>query len=255
MCSKIRSDVFGVDRYILNGMNIRLEMRQSPDSYRLMAEDKATVYRVKIIEATLIVCIIELSSKLMLDIGATLEKHPAIYNFKKWNIEKKTISTGDSNFQYTDLFQSKMPEEVYVMLCKAASQDGDLHLSPYNLVTGNLKYLRFAYGDESLPTRPMQFTYPNQYTDGFWSLFSRKNSVSRLGIDYTSYPGGYSLYVFSLSNVNSRQSAIKSIDKFGVCKLEGVLAEPATEAYNVYIIGIFHAQLEVTSSRMVKKNY
>lgn len=238
-----------------------MELTQTNSAYRLMQDaDNDGIYKIKILECSFVACFVEISSKLMLDIGNVLQKHNSVYKFKKWVIDRKNVAKGDFSFSFTDMFQNRCPEEVLVCITSSEAQFGHLQKNALELKHCKLNFLDFTYADESFPGRPlqMQFAKPDEpsigtlYTEAYYRLFLRKTEHARIGISLEDFSGGFSVFFFDLTpELDSTKNIVSSLPKSGVCKLEGTFSAAAEEALTIYIIGIFQSQFEITQSRAI----
>ena len=113
MIGKIHSDIFYIDRYMMNEVNIKLKLSRSKDEFSLMwTGDNA--FRVFIVSASLFVRKVKLSPSVFLAHAKTLENGMAKYPIKRVIFKVFTVPAGYRDVTSERLFSGTLPTRVII---------------------------------------------------------------------------------------------------------------------------------------------
>ena len=104
----ILSDIFSVDKYLLNGVELRLKFWPFKDNFCLMANDPSKQYKMKTTEVTLKVCNVNVTPGVVIGHTEALKNGNAKYTYPRSEIKIFAIGTGQYNVNLDDVFQGEM---------------------------------------------------------------------------------------------------------------------------------------------------
>ena len=255
MEGSILSDIFLIDKYLLNGVELRLKLWPNKDDFRLMASDKSKKYKVKIIECFLKVCYVNVTPGVIVAHAELLKQRNAQYQFARSEIKIFALASGQYNINVDDAFQGIIPSKVVIGMVTSAAYSGQYDKSPFNFGHFNLDFIGLYVNNESRPFKPMKLKFSTEggqnYIGAYQTLFSgcgweRENNI----ISRSDYPQGYTLFVFDLDQHTDAINSFPAIRK-GNLRIEGHFASPLSETVNIIIYAKFPSILEIDSARNV----
>ena len=110
----VHGDIFFQDRYLLNGVDLKLKFHRSKNSFRLMAALPDRNFRVKILEASLYVRKVVVSPAVALAHAKTLESATAKYPLHRVEVKTFSIPQGNQSFTRENLFLGQIPRRVVI---------------------------------------------------------------------------------------------------------------------------------------------
>ena len=204
MQGPLLSDICQLDRYILNGVEIRIKLWPTPSALNIMA--KSTLkYRTIIEEACLKVCHITPTPHMLTAQQTILEKqHFALYPYLKCEIKKFTVSAGSHDFTHDDVFQNMVPTKVIICMVSNEALSGSYKKNPFNFQHFNVNFIEVSIDGESVPGRALKtkFTdslYTSHYVGAYLSLSrGRLPGEEEHSIERFDYAKGYALFAFDM---------------------------------------------------------
>jgi hypothetical protein len=239
-------DIFQQERLILNGVGMTLKLWPSKNAFRLMSNGSPPEEKIKIVDASLKMCIQRPNPALVMAHNRLLEKSPALYPFMTSSLKIASIADGEYSFSADDMFQGEVPSQLLLGLVSSRAYGGDYKKSPFNFQHFDCNFVALYVDGQSLPAKPLQPQYADgNYTTAYQTLLSHGREV---WIDRGDYPKGYTLYVLDVNpyvdfNVKRR----------GHCRLELRFAKALPESVTLIMYGKFPEILRIDQSRSVYK--
>ena len=201
MCGRLHCDIFNSDRYLLNKININIQMKESSDAFALMWANDQTQYKIDITKINFIVRRVKVSPALANAHNNTLMKSLACYPIKRTKVSKHSISTTGQSFSET-IYQGVLPSRVVIGMVSNRAFIGNNLENPFNFQHFNLTKLSLCSSGVLSPYKEaFEFDFNNNnYMSGFRTLFDgidkaeTGNNISR-----TDYPNGYALFAFDFT--------------------------------------------------------
>lgn len=264
MEGSLKSDVFNIDRYLLNGVEMRIVLSPSPSSLNLMAYAPNPSFKSIIQDATLKVCHISPTPQMITAHQETLSKnHMALYPYMKSELKRFTVSKGAYDFTKDDVFQHMVPVKLVVCLINNEALSGSFKLNPFNFHHYYVSYIEVAVDGESIPGRALQpvfktNSYQGNYVDAFLNMHCRLLSGEEdQSIERPDFGRGYTMFVFDLEpeirNVGEDESnddfwpAVKS----GNLRVDIHFKESLPETISIVMYGIFPKMIKIDHTRTV----
>ena len=142
-------DLFDMDRYLLNQVDVNVKLYRNPVSFALLAADSATVFKIVFEDIYVIARKVKLNPAVSYGQAKMLEKKNALYPYTKKEVRVQTIPTGSCSFHWENMFQGKKPERVIVGFVKSKALNGDYTTNPFNFKHCNITQI--ALYNDSLP--------------------------------------------------------------------------------------------------------
>jgi len=125
---RLHLDMWFQEKYLLNGVDIRLRLNRSSAAFHLMsAVDSKTVIQ----EARLYVRRVEVLPKVGNDISHTLSRTTAKYPIRRVEVKTFTIAAGLRSKIEDHLFQGQLPKRLFIGIVSNAALNGTHDKNPF----------------------------------------------------------------------------------------------------------------------------
>ncbi|KAL5020597.1 hypothetical protein ScPMuIL_002322, partial [Solemya velum] len=98
MEGSLYEDVFGLEKYLVNGVDLQLKFFRNPSSFLLMSEEDAPSYKIELLDVTFKACMIKIDEGLLLNHSRVFEDRTAKYPLTRTEIKMNTIPSGSGSF-------------------------------------------------------------------------------------------------------------------------------------------------------------
>jgi hypothetical protein len=253
MIGKLHSDIFYIDRYMMNEVNVKLKLSRSKDEFSLMwTGDNA--FRVFIVSASLFVRKVKISPSVFLAHAKTLENGMAKYPIKRVICKAFTVPTGYRDVTSERLFSGTLPTRVIIGCVDNDAFNGNKAKNPFNFKNFDLTELSVYLDGQQQTIKPLKCNYAsNQFISAYMTLFSGTGRQNRdLGIDIgrSEYKDGYALYAFDLTPDMSQEGHFNLI-KQGSLRLDMKFGTALPNTITVVAYGEFENLIEIDRSRNI----
>ena len=198
LCGKIHSDIFNINKYLLNSVNVSIELFKNDNKILLMGKD-ADKFDIRIESAHLKVRRVTISPSVMLGHAMVMEKTRAKYPLKRVLVQGFPYEFASTTFEKS-IHVGVMPTRVLVGLIKTETVTGDILKNPFNFEHFNVKSLMLKAASASLPySTELNFMYSeNKYMEAYNTLFTNLRDTDT-NISYEDYAKGNTIYAFDLT--------------------------------------------------------
>ncbi|XP_069101549.1 uncharacterized protein F54H12.2-like [Argopecten irradians] len=255
MVGPVCHDLFRMDRYLINQVNVGIKLYRSKPAFSLLSGDVAPDYRIAFDDIRLRVCKVKINPAVIYAQSKALESTNAKYPFTQTMIKQMTIPVGATNFTYDNMFQGMRPNQVVVGFVKSTGATGDYAENPwyfqgYDVTNIGLYIDGIPVGGNSL--KPKYGTDPQTISilrsmlqsTGKW-LDDSGSNIERDDIGL-----GYALYTFDLEP-KFRGEQYLTLLKQGNVRLDVTFGTALTETVSCIIYAEYPGYFEVTEARDV----
>ena len=259
LLTRLYSDIFNSDRYLLNGVDITIKLnRNKPQFYLMMTDDKLNI-SIKIKNALLFLRKAKISPQILLAHSMALEKATAKYPIKRVVVKTFTIGQNMPDFTTPNLSSTVLPTRVIVGMVDSRAFNGSYKYNPFNFQHFNLRQLQLTLDSKNIPYfKPLDFDFSSdKYIRGYFTLFEGIDKpVFMNGNDISRYDfaHGYSLFAFDISPDLCSGDHFNLL-KTGVLSLELSFAKNLDHPVHLIVYLEFDNLIEITSSRKIIKDY
>ena len=208
------ADILGVNKVILNAVDIDIFLQPSSDAFRLVTFPQGTKAKIKIVDIYLNVCKIDVDPAARLGINKGLEMgKDALYPFRQGDVIIKRVTAGSYGATLDNLFQGYVPSKVLVGFVDSSAYSGNFNMNPFHFQHFNVSKIGFFVDNIPTPTQPLEVNIKNgAYLEGYLSLFrvsGKLNDDIDFGIDRTAYRQGYNLFGFNVDPTTCEDMSYK----------------------------------------------
>ena len=242
------ADCFGLDKYLINGVDIQLKLFRTRPEFVLVSDEATPSYKLTIVDAVFKACKVKVDPAIMLNHTKTIANQPARYNFIKTDVKMSTIPTGSNEFIWDNMWNNARPSKVYVAFAKQSAVNGSYGTNPFNFKHFNLAEIVLYVNGEPTPIRGMQLDFSNNqnFVTPLCNLYQSTRTWGKdesLIIDREKFSEGYAIYAFDLDAIvddeyiNLVHSAnVRLYARFGTVTSETISAIAYCESPSVLLV-------------------
>lgn len=260
MLGHLHCDVFNQERFLLNGVEMRLRLVRTTDAFCLMDPNNGN-HRITIVEASLLVRRAKISPSVLLTHSRALAKSTAKYPLTRVEVKAISMHAGVHGETIDNVVLGQLPKRIIVGFVDNKAFNGNRKLNPFNFQHYKMNYLSLYVDGAQIPSKPLQpdFTKNSLYVDAYQTLFcgtgihflNEGNSISR-----EKYPNGYCLFAFDLTpDLSANSSSHWNLIKHGSVRIEVRFEEALASTVNCIIYAEYDNVLEIDASRQVIVDY
>ncbi|XP_052695795.1 uncharacterized protein F54H12.2-like [Crassostrea angulata] len=258
LIDRLYLDLFQQDRFIPNGVDIRLRFNRAKSDFYMMTAAGSTG-KVSIISILLWVRKVKPTPTVLNAINQRLNTETAKYPLRRVEVKTFTIPNGIQSKISDHLFQGQMPKRLVIGFVPNASFNGDSTKNPFNFKNYKVKKLEVSINGDTISTRPFEPDFTNNlYLRSYLSLYQ---GLGKFGsdwapdINFEEYKDGYTLWCIDFTKDQEAQ-----LDKFhlietGNLRIEVQFGENTPEALNCLVYAEFDNLLEINKQREVNIDY
>lgn len=254
MIGRLHSDVFNQEKFLLNGVELRLRLVKSRDAFCLMEAND--LHKTDIMDVTLLVRRVKISPGILLAHAQTLAKSTAKYPMTRVEVKSMTIHAGVQAETLDNVFLGQLPKRIIIGFVDNKAYNGDKKYNPFNFANFGLNYLSLYVEGTQYPSKPLQPNFTKKlYADSYNTLFTgtgihflnEGNTISR-----EDYHSGYCLTAFDLTpDLSASDNAHWNLIKHGSVRIETRFAEALTTTINCIVYAEFDNVIEIDAMRQV----
>ena len=239
-------DLFSMERYLLNQVDVKLKMYRSPASFALLAADASTSYKINIEDIYVLARKIRVNPAVLYGQSKHLEKRNALYPYRKVECRSQSVATGSTSFQWDNLFQGRKPEKVIVGFVKSKALNGDYTTNPYNFENCGITHIALYADGLPVGGNPLKLDFTaadgaaimRAYTNLLMSAGKWRQDEGN-GLDRNHFISGSTLFAFQLEPDFSHHGEFLSLVKHGNIRLEVQFASGLSGRLIIFLFVLF----------------
>lgn len=259
LCGALCSDLFDLQRYILNGVSINITLYPSSPEFCLLSPDLSPSpdYKVVVTRAVLQVSHVEVSPEILAAHSEILETENAVYHYTKSEVKKFTLSKGIFSTEINNPFESRVPSELIIGIVKGQASHGHYHNDPFYFETIKLSNIQVTCDGEDLTNSPMEvkyneYYYNSLYLDAYKALSGVQGPESEIPMSRADFFNGYTLYRFvSQQEDNSTGNDVVPLRRTGDLRISLKFDEQLNETMTVIVLARFPSGFVINKNRGV----
>ena len=264
MMGPIMSDVMWTNRYLLNGVGVKIRMWPTSPQFHLMSGAATPDYKTVMTDASLSVCMVTPSPQTLIahqDIMVK-KKRSAMYPYMKTDVKKYSMSQGHYCFNADNIYLGKVPNRILIGMVKEKSTVGDYEGNPYNFKHFNMKHINVTVDGESVPQKGLQMKFgidekSSSFMEAYIALYGRERFTDGhdegVYVTRSEFYNGYTLLAFDMEP-DVRQESDGSVwptTKQGNLRIQIDFAEKLPEAVCLIVYATFPGLFKIDSNRAV----
>lgn len=257
MIGGIHADICHQNRYLINGVTLRLRMTRSKDQFVLMG---AADHTVEIVSAKLWMRKLKIAPSLALAHEKMLLKKTAKYPINRVELKVFHLPSGLKSFTRDALFQGQLPKRIILGIVDNRAYNGDVGLNPFDFKHCDLNYLTLHLDGKQIPFSALKPSYANDnYIRSYFTQFCSANGInSDTGntVDREEFKDGNTLYCFDLTpDLSSSNGHHFNLAKKGNLRVEMGFEKVMPFTGNVIVYSEFESIIEIDHERKITHDY
>lgn len=255
----LHCDVMNQDRFLLNGVELRLRLVRAKDAFCLM--DSTGIYKLRILDASVLIRRAKISPGVLLAHARTLAKTTAKYPLTRVEVKSVTLHSGITGETLDNVILGQLPQRIILGFTNNRGFNGDRKKNPFNFHHFKINYLCLFVDGVQIPSRPLQpdFTGKKHFVEAYHTLFSGTgthfwdsgNNIHRL-----EYAQGNCLVAFDLTpDLSANRNTHWNLIKHGTVRIEVGFATALDSTVNCILYSEYENIIEIDSSRQVTLDY
>ena len=258
----LHCDIFNQERFLLNGVEMRLRLVWARENFCLMGEySKDYSCNLKILEASLFVRRTKIAPDILLAHTRALSKATAKYPLTRVEVKTVSLHSGVHGETIDNVVLGQLPKRIIIGFIDNKAFNGDSRLNPFNFQNYKINYLSMYIDGVQIPSRPLHpdFTKNHLYVDAFEILFSG-TGIHFLNdgnsIDRENYHDGYCLFAFDLTpDLSANSNSHWNLVKHGSVRIEVRFEEALRSTVNCVVYAEYYNILEIDAARQVSVDF
>ena len=209
LMGRLHCDVFHMNRYLMNGVNVKVKFTPSQDDFVLMSSAASPSYKMKITEIALYARRVTPSPTILLQHAKMLASGvTAKYPIQRVQMKTKSIQAGTANVVTDHLWLGQLPRRLIFGFVTASSFNGAYDRNPFSFQHLKVSNVTLRYAGQLHPSDPMRLDFAaegdpcTKSLRGYDSLFTalhKKGLNEDFGISREDYENGYTLFGFDFT--------------------------------------------------------
>ena len=259
MIGRLHADIFSQEKYLLNGVDLRLRLIRSKDSFALLAvaarDDIPTpTYKIKLLHASLFVRKITPNPAVLIAHSKALSISTAKYPVKRVVTKVFAIPQGNMNVVQDNMFLGTRPNRLIIALIDSRAYNGDYSRSCYEMKTHDITSLCVFSEGQMYPSKALKPSFDNDvYARSYFSLFAGTGILWKDQgnfISYDDFKNGFCLFCFDLSACMMNDYAVE-IPKASNLRLEINFGKALVSPVHIIAYGESDGMIEIDQARQV----
>lgn len=255
MVGPLYHDLFKMDRYLLNQVNVNVKLYRSKPEFCLMSGSANPDYKVVLEEIRLRVSKVKVNPAVIYAQSKALEMTTAKYPFTQTLVKQNTIASGSTSYTFDNIFQGMRPNLIVVGFVKATAATGSYEENPWYFQDFNVTSIGLYVDGIPVGGNPIKLKYSAAggqttidvlramlQTTGKWQ------NDAGIDMDRDNASEGYALYAFELEPT-FRGNQYLTLMKSGVVRLETYFGTALTEAVSCVVYAEYPGYFEINASR------
>ena len=248
MMGRLHVDLFMQDRFLLNGVSVKIRLVRSKDAFSLMAGGANPDYKVRIVDAVLFVRKAVLSSTVAMAHIRALEKGTAKYPLRPVDCKVYSIPQGATSSTHENLFLGTLPKRIILWCVDNDALNGAFDKNPFHAKNNAINFLAVYVDGRQVPAKPLQPNFETgQYVRSYVKIFSATGKHAQdEGNELTrdDFGNGYTFFGFHLTPDACDGGCFHLVQK-GNLRIEIHFAAALAQTVNVVVYGESEAVLEI----------
>lgn len=259
LCGRLHLDLFLQEKYLPNGIAIRLRLNRSPVSFCLTAPVGTDTPQIKFESVSLHVRNVELLPVVSNNLNQLIAQHNMKIPIRRVEVKTFTIVNGLRSKVEDHLFQGQLPKRIFIGMVTNAAFNGSLPVNPFEFQHFKLSKLDVSCNGHSVHNRPFEPNFEaGLYLKSYLSMYQAVSAVGQnksFDVSKEEYANGYCMWGYDLTpDQGSEEGQLHPI-KTGNLRIELQFAEALAQVINVLVFAEFDNQIEINSLREIITDY
>ena len=252
----LRIDLFEQNRYLPNGISMKLRLNRQRDEFVLMSATDD--FKVEIMEAFLSIRKVKVSPGIALGHADALMQSPAKFPITRKECKVLAIPSGFQSFMKDNIFLGQLPKRLVIGMVQNTAFAGAVTTNPYSFDHFSVNFIQLYTDGEPVHSKPLKLNIgEGKYLGAFEALsksFDKLDGEKSTIIKREDWPRGYSLFSFDLTPDYDDDDRFPLI-RHGNLRLEMNFASVLAHTINIIVYAEFDNIIEISNNRNIQFDY
>ena len=258
MMGRLHVDMFLQDKFLINGVDVKIRLVRSKPAFALMAGGAAPDYKITITNATLFVKKATLNPTVQLAHIKALEKSTVKYPLRPVSMKVYSIPAGARSHTHENLFLNTLPKRLVLCCIDNDAYNGAYDKNPFHAKNNAIGFHSVYVDGRQIPSKPFQPNFEdNLFVRCYTSLFTSTGKIWQdegNGLTRDDYRDGYTFFCFDLTPDQCDGPCFNLVQK-GNLRIEFHFRAALLTTVNVVAYAEFESVLEIDKNRNVIYDY
>ena len=261
LMGKLHADIFNQNRYLIDGVNIDIQLTRSSDSFCIMRPRADGVnYKLKLDEASLFIRKVKVLPSCRIGIYKGLDLVPIRMPIHRTEQRVFSLANGITSWSQESIISGQLPRRLTIGFVRTDALIGSYERNPFNFQHFNINFFSLYINGQQLPSRALVPDFREGTTDYVRSFMQMSSALGYAfanqdcGISYDDFKDGNTLFVF---NLNSEQTDGDHIEraKRGSVRLEVRFAQPLPTPISCLVFSEYDSLILLDKDRNAELDY
>ena len=257
MMGRLHCDIFHQERYMLNGVDVKVRLIPSKSVFNIMSANEQ--YKSNITHASLFVRKVRLNPAVALAHAKALERGAAKYPLKRVVVKTFSVPQGNVGAVQDNLFLSQTPNRIVIGLVDSGAFNGESPRNPFEFAPRDLSFLSLYLDGKQVPSKPLQPIFADeQYVRSYFSLMVTSglaNQDAGSNISRNDFANGFALYSIDLTPSLLDDNQLFELVKSGALRMELKFTQPLVRSVTVVVWAEMDSIIEIDRTRQVLTDF
>lgn len=152
LITKPHSDIFFQDRYLLNGLDLKMKLIRNTDSFCLMASGQSR-YKVVLEDISYFARKVKLNPSIQMKHIEQMDKQlkPAIYPIRRVAMKPINVPVGSLSLVEENLFSGQLPQKIVIGFVDSSAFEGSSEKNPFNFQHFGMNICQLVIDGKQVP--------------------------------------------------------------------------------------------------------
>ena len=258
MIGKLHLHLLFQNRYLLNGVEVGLQLIRSNDLFCLHGNANQADNKVSLKEVTLFVRKVKPNPAVQLAHVKALQHRTAKYPLRRVEVKSFIVPTGNRSITKENLFLGQLPTRMVVGVMENDAYNGVITKS-FNFKHNSINFMTIQRHGVQIPSKPLQPDFTNdRFVRSYDRLFTQTGQYYRdtgNAISREQYKDGCALFAFDLTPQMDSSEIDFELIKHGKICIEIHFATATARTLTVIVFAKHDNLLEIDQDRNVVFDY
>ena len=180
MMGRLNVDMLLQDRFLLNGVDVKIRLVRSKDAFALTAGGVNPTYKVNIVDVRVFARKATLSTAVQMAHIKAIDKGRAKHPLRSVDCKVYTISQGAMSHTHENLFLGTLPKRLVLCCIDNDVFNGSYAKNPFTAKNNDIDFLAVNVDGRQVPGKPLQPNFgQGRYVRSYINLFCSTGNVSQ----------------------------------------------------------------------------
>ena len=251
MEGKIFSDVFQVERLLLNNISLRVRFSKNEPSFALVSSNTEASYKINIVDAYMRIALAKPTAPVLISQSNILKNTPALYPYIGSVIKTFSVAQRERQVSLSNIFNGDIPSQMIIGMLDTNAYIGSYSKNPFQFKPYSCNFISLKIDGNSTPFSPMtphfvtEKVEKNKVAGMYSNLFL--GSVHPM-ISRAEFTDGFTVFYYEISK--TRKGCLAP-QKRGLLELDLRFGSELPNPITIIVYGRFPAMFKIDESRNI----